>query len=78
MLRISLILVFFLSFSCTIFAAGEPDEGMWLPMYLKQMNEKDMQKAGLRLTADDIYSINHASLKDAVVSFGGFCTQRRL
>ncbi|WP_114779047.1 S46 family peptidase [Botryobacter ruber] len=51
-----------------------PDEGMWLPMLLKQLNEADMQQKGLKLSAEDIYSINQSSLKDAIVSFGGFCT----
>ncbi len=50
------------------------DEGMWLPMLIKRLNETDMQKAGLKLTAEEIYSINNSSLKDAIVSFGGFCT----
>ncbi|GAB2537677.1 S46 family peptidase [Rufibacter soli] len=50
------------------------DEGMWLPMLLKQLNEADMQKRGMRLTAEDIYSINKSSLKDAIVQFGGGCT----
>ena len=50
------------------------DEGMWLPLLLKQLNEADMQSKGLKLSAEDIYSINKSSLKDAVVSFGGFCT----
>ncbi|WP_242928913.1 S46 family peptidase [Pontibacter vulgaris] len=53
---------------------ARPDEGMWLPMLLKQLNESDMQKKGMKLTADDIYSVNQSSLKDAIVSFGGFCT----
>ncbi len=50
------------------------DEGMWLPHLLKQLNEKDMQALGMQLTAEDIYSLNSGSLKDAIVSFGGFCT----
>ena len=50
------------------------DEGMWLPQLLKQMNESDMQKRGLKLSAEDIYSINTTSLKDGVVLFGGGCT----
>ncbi|SNC61780.1 Peptidase S46 [Hymenobacter gelipurpurascens] len=50
------------------------DEGMWLPLLLKQLNEADMQKKGLKLTAEQIYSINQGSLKDAVVQFGGGCT----
>ncbi len=50
------------------------DEGMWLPLLLKSLNEKDMKKNGLKLSAEDIYSINKSSLKDAVVHFGGGCT----
>jgi hypothetical protein len=49
-------------------------EGMWLPILLSQLNEKEMRDMGMRITADDIYSINHSSLKDAVVLFGGGCT----
>ena len=48
-------------------------EGMWIPMLL-QYNEKEMQEMGMKITADDIYSINHSSLKDAIVLFGGGCT----
>ncbi|GAA4297282.1 S46 family peptidase [Nibribacter koreensis] len=55
-------------------AWARPDEGMWLPMLLKQLNESDMQKKGMRLSAEDIYSINKSSLKDAVVQFGSGCT----
>ncbi|MBC5773544.1 S46 family peptidase [Pontibacter sp. KCTC 32443] len=55
-------------------SSARPDEGMWLPMLLKQLNESDMQKKGLKLSAEDIYSVNQSSLKDAIVSFGGFCT----
>lgn len=49
------------------------DEGMWLP-FLIGRNYEDMKKHGLKLTQDQIYSINKSSLKDAVISFGGFCT----
>ncbi len=48
-------------------------EGMWLPTLLKSI-EGDLQSAGLRLSAEDIYSINRSSLKDAIVLFGGGCT----
>ena len=48
-------------------------EGMWIPTLL-QVLENEMQAMGLRLSADDIYSINHSSLKDAVVHFNGGCT----
>jgi hypothetical protein len=49
-------------------------EGMWLPQLLQSLNEKDMKKEGLKINAADIYSINKGSLKDAIVSLGGFCT----
>jgi len=50
------------------------DEGMWLPMYIEQLNYADMKKMGLNLTAEQIYSVNNSSLKDAIVQFGGGCT----
>ena len=50
------------------------DEGMWLPQLLQALNEKDMKKLGMKISASDIYSISKGSLKDAIVSFGGFCT----
>lgn len=50
------------------------DEGMWVPMFLKKLNIKDMQKKGFKLSAEDIYSVNKASLKDAIIIFGGGCT----
>jgi hypothetical protein len=66
-----LILCIFLSFSAKMLTAGE---GMWLPMLLSQLNEKEMRDMGMRITAEDIYSINNSSLKDAIVLFGGGCT----
>ena len=49
------------------------DEGMWLPSeILKKI--KDIQSQGFKLSAEDIYSVNQSSLKDAVVHFGGGCT----
>lgn len=48
--------------------------GMWIPMLLEQLNEDEMQTMGLKLTAEDIYSINNSSLKDAIVKFGRGCT----
>ncbi len=50
------------------------DEGMWLPMLLKKLNMDTMMSKGLKLSAEEIYSINSASLKDAIVSFNGYCT----
>jgi hypothetical protein len=66
--------IFSLSFAFIIVLNSKADEGMWLPLLLKKLNEGDMQKAGLKLTADDIYNINKSSLKDAIVQLGGFCT----
>ena len=66
--------VIFMAFIFSMPTSTKADEGMWLPMFVKRLNEVDMQSAGLQLTADELYSINHSSLKDAIVSFGGFCT----
>lgn len=53
---------------------SKADEGMWLPQLLQKLNEDRMKSLGMKISAKDIYSINKGSLKDAVVSFGGFCT----
>ena len=57
------------------------DEGMWLPLFIDRLNYVDMQKLGLQLTAEEIYSVNNASMKDAIVGLsdepnpsGFFCT----
>ncbi len=50
------------------------DEGMWLPQLLQALNEKEMKRMGMKISASDIYNISKSSLKDAIVSFGGFCT----
>ena len=50
------------------------DEGMWFLMHIERLNYVDMQKMGLQLTPEEIYSINNNSLKDAIVQFGGGCT----
>jgi hypothetical protein len=50
------------------------DEGMWLPLFIERLNYVDMQKMGLQLTPEEIYSVNHSSLKDAIIIFGGGCT----
>lgn len=49
-------------------------EGMWIPLLLDKYNIEEMQQMGFRLTAEDIYSINQAAMKDAVMIFGGGCT----
>ena len=68
-MRKTLILVIALMAAMT----ARADEGMWLPSLISQ-RIADMQEKGFRLDADDIYSINQASLKDAVVLFGRGCT----
>lgn len=69
MKRLFLLAAFILSF-----IPAKADEGMWLMMLIKRLNGVDMQKQGLKLTPEEIYSVNNSSLKDAIVSFGGFCT----
>ncbi len=60
--------------SLSFIARGFADEGMWLPQLLAALNEKEMKRMGMKINASDIYSISKGSLKDAIVSFGGFCT----
>lgn len=59
---------------CMIFSSAFAGEGMWLPLLLKSLNQSEMQSMGMKMTAEDIYSVNQGSLKDAIVHFGGFCT----
>ncbi|TAH30877.1 MAG: S46 family peptidase [Cytophagales bacterium] len=69
------IFILLFTFSFSIFAnPTPPDEGMWLLQLLKEMNYADMKAKGLKLKPEQIYSVNQSSLKDAIVSFGGFCT----
>jgi len=53
---------------------AKADEGMWLPYLLGQQVYNDMVKKGLKLSKEQLYSINKASLKDAIIIFGGGCT----
>ena len=55
-------------------ATVKADEGMWLLPLLEKMNADAMRNLGSRLTPDQIYSVNHSSIKDAIVQFGGGCT----
>jgi hypothetical protein len=54
--------------------ALKADEGMWIPLLIEKYNIKLMQEKGFKLSAEDIYSVNKACMKDAVVQFGGGCT----
>ena len=67
-IKISLI-VFALLFG----SFAKADEGMWLPFLLGR-NYQDMKEHGLRLTEEEIYDINNSSIKDAIISFNGYCT----
>ncbi len=49
------------------------DEGMWIPLLINK-NIAEMQEMGFKLTAEDIYNVNHSSIKDAIIIFGGGCT----
>ncbi|UFK96633.1 S46 family peptidase [Kaistella faecalis] len=69
MKRIFLLLTFMLSF-----VQLRADEGMWLMTMIKRLNGVDLKKQGLKLTPEEIYSVNNSSLKDAIVQFGGGCT----
>ncbi len=69
MKKVFLLLTFMLSF-----LQMRADEGMWLMMLVKRLNGTDLQKQGLHLTPEEIYSVNNSSLKDAIVQFNGGCT----
>ena len=64
------LLLIFLLFS----VCSNAREGLWLPQLLKELNEPEMKSMGLQISAEDIYSINKSSLKDAVLQFGSGCT----
>ena len=66
----------FIALTAILFApTSQAQEGMWLMHTLEEINEESMQNSGFRLDADDIYDINNASLKDAIIRLnGGSCT----
>ncbi len=73
--------LFFISFLLLAVPQLKADEGMWLPMFIKTLNIAEMQKMGLMLSADELYSPDQPSLKDAIVGLstgptpeGYFCT----
>ncbi|MDP5001588.1 MAG: S46 family peptidase, partial [Flavobacterium sp.] len=68
------LLLFVVSAIMLVPASVKADEGMWFLMFIERLNHRDMQKMGLQLTAEEIYSINNHSLKDAIVQFNGGCT----
>ncbi|MCH7656917.1 MAG: S46 family peptidase [Bacteroidetes bacterium] len=65
------LIVLFIILSSSLLRA---DEGMWIPVLMEKFNIEIMKEKGFKLSAEDIYSINKASMKDAVMIFGGGCT----
>lgn len=65
------LIVLFIILSSSLLRA---DEGMWIPVLIEKFNIEIMQEKGFKLSAEDIYSVNQASMKDAVMIFGGGCT----
>src|SRR6478752_4102559 len=61
-------------FLFVLFFKSFADEGMWLPLLLGQQVYADMVKRGLKLTKEQLYSINKSSIKDGIIIFGGGCT----
>lgn len=71
MKKLSISIILFLMIApLSLFA----NEGMWFLMHIERLNHRDMQKMGLQLTPEEIYSINNHSLKDGIVQFNGGCT----
>ena len=66
------IFLIFLSFLITS-PVVKADEGMWLPILINKLKNVDLEKMGLQLSPEELYSVNNASLKDAIVSFNGYC-----
>ena len=69
-MRLIFIIIIFSATVTHLFAK----EGMWIPSLLQKYNIEEMSKMGFKLSAEDVYSINNASMKDAVVLFGTGCT----
>ena len=65
--------IIFLSLFALLIPTLRADEGMWIPMLLGK-NQAAMQRAGMHISAQDIYDINHACLKDAIILFNQGCT----
>jgi hypothetical protein len=68
------ILIIWLLLTIILTPALRADEGMWIPLLIEKYNIKLMQEKGFKLTAEDIYSVNKACMKDGIMQFGGGCT----
>jgi hypothetical protein len=69
-----ILIVFCVFMSAVILHVIRADEGMWIPLLIEKYNIELMREKGFRLSAEDIYSVNRACMKDAIVLFGGGCT----
>jgi len=69
-----LVAIAFISLNIAAQDTRDIQGGMWIPSLLEGMNEQEMQQLGSKMTAEDIYSVNNSSLKDAIAHFGGGCT----
>lgn len=67
------LLIITIAFVLGFGSSVKADEGMWIPMLINK-NIAEMQEMGFKLTAEDIYSVNNSSIKDAIIIFGGGCT----
>lgn len=70
MKKLLIVLGLSIAITAKLFAGSPPGEGMWLPMLIERLNYEDMQEMGLQLTAEELYSINNSSMKDAIVGLG--------
>ncbi len=66
--------IFLIALGLCLSVSSVAKEGMWLPQLIAQLNYDEMQRMGLQISAEDIYSVNKSSLKDAIVHFNGGCT----
>ena len=72
------VIIAFITLSISAQDTRDIQGGMWIPSLLKGMNEQEMQQLGSKMTAEDIYSVNNSSLKDAIAHFGGGCTSEMI
>ena len=66
--------IFVIGFVWGFFSSAVAKDGMWIPTLVNKYNIEEMKQMGFKLTAEDIYSVSHESMKDAVVLFGSGCT----
>ncbi|WP_456376328.1 S46 family peptidase [Lutibacter sp.] len=72
------VIIAFISLNIAAQNTRDIQGGMWIPSLLEGMNEQEMQQLGSKMTAEDIYSVNNSSLKDAIAHFAGGCTSEMI